>query len=204
MYTESSSIFSNSWDALKKNLKQNHQNIYLSSNQEQLYAFPFPAIRSPQLPLPTADCLGALTWADVHVASAYFLLLIIYHFRTWTLGRQNLSLHWAATGSPLKHKCGWALGGAECFPYAPGLSPGPALLLCLVLVMDELWGMMNRLLSGPEHILIWDSDVKRAKHRQSALYSRIQAILYILCLVIWLIRRASISKNDHRVMMLSI
>lgn len=64
--------------------------------------------------------------------------------------------------------------------------------------------MMNRLLSGPEHILIWDSDAKRAEHRQSALYSRIQAILYILCLVIWLIRRASIAKNDHRAMMLSI
>lgn len=115
---------------------------------------------SPQLPLLTADCLCALTLADVHVASAYFLLLLIYHFRTWALGRQNLSLQRTATGSPLKHKCGWAPGGAECSPHAPGLSPGPALLLCLVLVMDELWGMMNRLLSGPKHILIWDSDAK--------------------------------------------
>lgn len=202
-YTESPSIFSNSRDALKKK-SEAKSSKYSVVQPRATVRLPLPSIRSPQLPLPTADCLGALTWADVHMASAYFLLLLIYHFRTWTLGRQNLSLHWAATGSPLKHKCGWAPGGAECSPYAPGLSPGPALLLCLVLVMDELWGMMNRLLSGPEHILIWDSDAKRAEHRQSALYSRIQAILYILCLVVWLIRRASISKNGHRVMMLSI
>lgn len=140
------------------------------------------------IPLLTADCLSALTLADVHVASAYFLLLLIYHFRTWAPGRQNLSLLRTATGSPLKHKCGWAPGGAECSPYAPGLSPGPALLLCPVLVMDELWGMMNRLLSGPKHILIWDSDAKKAeRHHHSALYSRIWAILNILHWVIWLI-----------------
>lgn len=153
------------------------------------------------IPLLTADCLSALTLADVHVASAYFLLLLIYHFRTWAPGRQNLSLFRTATGSPLKHKCGWAPGGAECSPYAPGLSPGPALLLCPVLVMDELWGMMNRLLSGPKHILIWDSDAKKAeRHHHSALYSRIWAILNILHWVIWLI--SHILKKDLKVQLL--
>lgn len=132
------------------------------------------------------------------VASAYFLLLLIYHFSTWTLHRQNLSLHWT-TGSSLKHKCGWAPGGAECSPYAPGLSPGPVLLLCLVLVMDELWGMMNRLLSGPEHILIWDSDAKRGEHHHhSALCFKIQPILYS-AKPIWLLMHISIFKRSHSI-----
>lgn len=55
-------------------------------------------------------------------------------------------------------------------------TPGPALLLCLPPVMDGLWGMMNRLLSGPQHILIWDSAIRREQqhHHHPALYFKMQ------------------------------
>lgn len=35
----------------------------------------------------------------------------------------------------------------------------------LLLMMDCLWGMMNLILSGPQHFLIWDSALRRKEHQ---------------------------------------
>lgn len=96
----------------------------------------FCTLTSPQLPLLTADCLSALTLADVHMASAYFLLLLIYHFRTWTLGRQNLSTHWNCYRKPSEAQvwlstrrsrvlpiCSWAVTRPSTAPL-PGAGDG--------------------------------------------------------------------------------
>lgn len=150
--------------------------------------------------------LPTFCWCDDIIrsplTSAYFLFSLIYHFNTWALHRLNLSLR-CTTGSSLKHMLGWAPSGAvgaECSPYAPALSPSPALLLCLPLVMDDLWAMMNRLLSGPQHTLIWDSAIRREEHNHHPANLKIQLISpearwLLTHSVIWMITEWLLSFN---------
>lgn len=88
------------------------------------------------------------------IADAHFLFLLIHHFT----GGSDPFNPWSETkhpawggGAERSFWCSWAVARPSAAPY--GLAP----------VMDDLQGVMNRLLSAFD--LIWNSDMKTEERR---------------------------------------
>lgn len=106
---------------------------------------------------------------DINRYAAYFLFLPIYHLSTWTLHRLNRSPHYRKLSEAHVGASSQWGSLSRVRGFHPARRPS--------LVMDDLWGMMNRLLSGPQHILIRDSAVRREeRHCRPVLYCKIQLV----------------------------